>query len=179
MIVTDRLKIVPFGEEHLTARYVGWLNDPEVMKYSEQRHRQHTLESGRAYWQSFIDTPHFFLAVEATATAPSHIGTMTVYVDVPNKVADVGIMIGERDSWGQGFGLEAWQAVCRWLLNDRKIRKITAGTVRKNKAMLAIMERVGMKSDGIRQEERLIDGKPMDVVHMALFNNITNDTNPN
>lgn len=174
MIVTERLRIVPVSEKHLTARYVSWLNDSEVMKYSEQRHRRHTLESCRAHWQSFSGSPHFFLALEATERAPRLIGTMTVYVDEPNKVADVGIMIGERDSWGQGFGLEAWQAVCRWLLNDRKIRKITAGTVEENKAMLAIMKRSGMVPDGMRKKHYLIDGDPVDVIHMALFNN-TND----
>lgn len=173
MIVTERLKIAPFGKERLTARYVGWLNDLEVMQYSEQRHRRHTLETCRAYWESFRDTPHFFLAVETATTSPSHIGTMTVYVDVPNKVADVGIMIGERDSWGQGFGLEAWQAVCRWLLDDRKIRKITAGTALENKAMLAIMKRSGMVPDGVRKKQYLINGKPADIIHMALFNRMT------
>lgn len=169
MIATRRLTIVPFGKAHVTSRYVGWLNDPEVVRYSEQRHKHHTLASCRAYWKSFQGTPNFFWALLTKEVPPTHIGTMTGYVDEANGVADVGILIGERGSWGKGFGLEAWQAVCSWLLDDQGVRKVTAGTVATNKAMIAIMERSGMVADGVRKSHYLVDGKPVDVVHMALF----------
>ena len=41
VIGTTRLQIIPFREEYLTERYVSWLNDPEVVRFSDQRHRQH------------------------------------------------------------------------------------------------------------------------------------------
>ena len=40
-IKTNRLLITPFREEHITDRYLNWLNDPELMLYSEQRHKTH------------------------------------------------------------------------------------------------------------------------------------------
>lgn len=179
-IVTDRLTIVPFGEEHLTERYVAWLNDPEVVRYSEQRHTHHTLKSCRAYWRSFQDTSNFFWALvtrdlpgRQAGSLPGYIGTMTAYRDEANSVADVGILIGERSAWGQGYGFEAWQAICQWLLTIARVRKITAGTVSENKAMLAIMEKAGMVPDGSRKSHTLINEKPVDVVHMALFNKMT------
>src|SRR6059058_2556121 len=113
---TDRLTIVPFGAEHLTERYVGWLNDPEVVRYSEQRHRSHTLESCRAYAASFRDGPNHLWAIVARDPTLGHVGNINAYVDVPNGVADVGILVGERGVWGRGYGLEAWRAVSDWLL---------------------------------------------------------------
>ena len=169
MITTARLHIVPFAEEHLTKRYVAWLNDPEVVKYSEQRHIMHTLESCRTYWKSFQDSPNHFWALETREPA-LHIGTMTAYVDVPNSIADVGILIGERIVWGKGFGFEAWYAVCQWLFTETAVHKITAGTRSDNHAMLAIMKKAGMVPDGIRKAHYVVAGQSVDVIHMALFN---------
>lgn len=168
-IVSARLHVMPFGEEHINARYISWLNDPGVTRYSERRHEKHTISSGRAYWHSFQGTPHRLWAIEVTQPLLGYIGTMTTYIDDVNRVADVGILIGEQSAWGQGFGLEAWQTLCTWLLNDVGIRKITAGTVVDNKAMLAIMEKSGMVPDGVRKAQVLLAGKPTDVIHAAIF----------
>jgi ribosomal-protein-alanine N-acetyltransferase len=166
---TPRLRVLPFGEEHLTERYVGWLNDPEVVRFSEQRHHVHTLESCRAYWRSFAGTPHHFWAVVARDPPLGHLGNLNAYVDDRNGVADVGILIGERAAWGRGFGLEAWTAVVDWLFAVRGVRKVTAGTVAPNRGMLRIMERAGMVEDGRRVRHLLVEGREVDVVHAALF----------
>lgn len=166
---TDRLRIVPFTERHLTDRYVGWLNDPEVVRYSDQRFTEHTLESCHEYWRSFEDTPNHFWAVEAPDEDQPYIGTMTAYVDIHHRVADVGILIGDRDVWGKGYGSEAFGTVARHLLLETDVRKVTAGTVEVNEGMLGIMEKVGMEEDGRRRRQAVVDGTEVDVVHGALF----------
>ncbi|MCX5815848.1 MAG: GNAT family N-acetyltransferase [Proteobacteria bacterium] len=169
IIKTPRLRIIPFSKEYLTPRYTGWLNDPEVMRYSEQRHKSHTLESCRQYWQSFADTPHYFWAVTAIDPNIGHIGNINAYVDEKNSLADIGIMIGEKTAWRKGYGLEAWQAVCSYLLDDVGIRKVTAGTMAANKSMLRIMEKSGMVADGRRIRHYIFNAAEVDVIHAALF----------
>ena len=169
VIMTPRLRIVPFSEEYLTTRYVGWLNDPEVVRYSEQRHRKHTLESCRQYWQSFSGSPNYFWAITAQSEGVRHIGNINAYVDEANSVADVGILVGERAVWGKGYGLEAWKAVCDYLLNEAGVRKVTAGTLATNKGMLSVMERSGMRPDGCRVRQTLMEGVEVDIVYTAIF----------
>lgn len=169
MIETPRLRIVPFAEEHLTERYVGWLRDPEVVRYSSQRFGTHTLESCRAYMESFAGTPNHFWAIVARDPALGHIGNVNAYVSVPDQVADVGILVGERGAWGKGYGGEAWIAVCDHLLRAGGMRKVTAGTLEVNLPMLAVMERAGMVPDGRRARQSLFEGREVDVVHAALF----------
>ncbi len=167
-IKTPRLSIVPFEEAHLTPRYVGWLNDPDVVRYSEQRHHAHTLASCRDYLQSFANTPHCFWAIIAHDPNIGHIGNINAYIDVENGIADVGILIGERAVWGQGYGSEAWQAVCRHLLQDGGLRKITAGTLSVNLGMLNVMRRAGMVEEKQNQQQLMFEGRPTDVVQMSL-----------
>jgi ribosomal-protein-alanine N-acetyltransferase len=169
VIETKRLLIVPFSEEHLTPRYVSWLNDPEVVRYSNQRYRTHTLQSCREYWESFEGTPNYFWAVVARDVQLGHIGNMTAYVNTIHSVADVGILIGEQAVWGRGYGSEAWIAVCDYLLHGLGIRKVTAGTLSIHTAMLAVMRRTGMVEDGRHTRQCLFEGREVDMVHAAFF----------
>ncbi len=169
IIETTHLKIVPFSEEYLTPQYVSWLNNPEVVRFSEQRHRIHTLESCREYMKSFDDTPNYFWAVVAKDSELGHIGNMNAYVDVNNSVADVGILIGEQRAWRKGYGSEAWIAVCRYLLHEANIRKVTVGTLLVNSAMLGVIRRAGMAEDGRRIRHCLFEGSEIDVIYAALY----------
>lgn len=169
VIETPRLRIVPFSAVYLSPRYVGWLNDPAVVRYSEQRHKRHTLESCRQYWQSFQDSPHFFWAITTTDSGLGHIGNINAYIDEFNSTASVGIMIGERTASKKGYGLEAWIAVCNYLLYHICIRKVTAGTLAINKGMLRIMERSGMVADGKWVRHYIVDGEEVDIIFATLF----------
>lgn len=165
---TERLRIVPFGEEHLTERYVSWLNDPEVVRFSQQRFRTHRLESCRSYMESFQNSDDEFWAIVARDPVLGHIGNMTVVRDVRNAIADIAILIGERSIWGRGHAFEAWTAMCEDLFR-RGTRKITAGTLSTNDRMLALMRRAGMIPDGTRRRHEVFEGQEVDIVYMALF----------
>ena len=169
IINTDRLIITPFSEKHITPRYVGWLNDPELMCYSEQRHKIHTLESCTQYWHSFFNTPNILWAIEVKANGFGHIGNINAYIDQNNKVADVGILIGETDVHGYGYGYEAFKSVSEYLFVNIGIRKLTAGTVSVNSSMIRLMQRMKMSEDGVRKRHYLMNKDEVDIIHMALF----------
>lgn len=169
VIETDRLRIEPFCEAHLSARYIAWLNDPDVVRFSEQRHRSHTMESCRAFMRSFEGSPNQFWAIVAHVPQLGHIGNISATIDVPNATADIAIMIGEPSARGLGLGTEAFGAVAAYLFRERAMRKVTAGTMADNKPMLKVMETLNMISDGRRSAQLLLDGEPVDVVYAALF----------
>jgi len=167
-IITERLILEPFSEKYLSEEYVSWLNDPELMKFSENRHRKHSLESCRAYLQSFDNSPNFFWAVLLKENS-EHIGNVNAYINEPNSIADIGILIGKKRYHGQGYASEAWNAVINFLLKNCELRKVTAGTMAGNKPMLKIMHNSGMIEDGIRKRHYLLDGREVDIIHMAKF----------
>jgi [ribosomal protein S5]-alanine N-acetyltransferase len=168
-ILTPKLRLLPLSEKHLTERYVSWLNDPDCTRYSQQRNRVHTLETCRDYMQSFTSGPHFLWAIETLSENPGHIGNINAYVDPSHSVADVGILIGEKNVAGQGLATEAWLGVCDFLLRNANIRKVTAGTLGNNEPMLRLMRRAGMENDGCRISQVLWNEQPVDIVHAALF----------
>jgi RimJ/RimL family protein N-acetyltransferase len=158
-----------FDEKHLTEEYVSWLNNPVVVRFSEQRHKRHDLETCRAYWHSFQGGPHFFWAILERKGAGGHIGNINACVDTPHGVADIGILIGQTSAWGLGYGTEAWRGVCNFLFQEVNVRKVTAGTLSVNKGMIRIMEKLGMENDGRRKRHCLWEGIEVDVLYRAIF----------
>ena len=165
-IVTPRLRIVPFEERHLTDRYVAWLNDPEIVRYSEQRYHRHDRDSCRAYCEGMRRSGNYFSAIEADSN--THIGNISVAVDAANGLADISILL-DKQVWGVGYGLETWSAVMAALLHREGFRKVTGGAVASNRAMIKIMESAGMEPDGRRRAHYIIDGSAVDVVYYAAF----------
>jgi RimJ/RimL family protein N-acetyltransferase len=168
-INTNRLLITSFTERHLSSRYVGWLNDPDVIQFSEQRHKSHNVESCRLYWQSFHNTPNYFWAIEEVKYGYGHIGNINAYVNKIHNIADVGIMIGDKRLWRNNYGLEAWIAVFKFLFRQLNLRKITAGAISVNFAMLNMMKKAGMVPDGIRGKQFIFNDQEVDIVHYAIF----------
>ena len=163
-----KVVVEPFGADDLTETYIGWLNDPVVTRFSNQRFREHDRASCAAYLASFAGTANHFLAIRDRIDGRM-IGTMTVYRALPHGTADVGIMIGDSARWGGGFGQDAWNLVIDWLLRQPDIRKVTAGTLACNKGMVRLMERSGMTLEGVRRAQELVEGEPQDLVLYGKF----------
>jgi RimJ/RimL family protein N-acetyltransferase len=99
----------------------------------------------------------------------TYVGTATASRDTANGTADLGILIGATGLHRQGLGTEAWSLVRDWLFKIG-VRKITAGTMSVNSPMLRIFEKTGMKVEGIRRREFLWNGREVDLVLAAAFN---------
>src|ERR1700752_2403597 len=145
-ISTTRLILRPLLKA--PQRQVAWLRDPDVTKFSEQRHKEHTVSSQLR----FITGHRGPLWGIHLATSDVHIGNIGAEHDVPNSIADIGILIGEKAYWGHGYGLEAWKAVCDFMLdkNQGAVRKLEAGCMKSNEAMLRIIRKTRFVQEGER-----------------------------
>lgn len=161
-ISTANLTLRPLTK--VTSRNLVWLRDPEVVRYSEQRHATHTLSSQLRYINSFTGRSHLWALI--MVENGEHIGNLSAVHDAPNDVTDVGVMVGETKHWGKGLAREAWRAACAWLLDPGcgKVRKLEAGCARSNVAMMKIIQGSGFKQEGERLNHLLIDGNPTGMV---------------
>ena len=157
-------RIVPFEERHLTQRYVGWLNDPKIVRFSEQRHRTHDESSCRSYFLSMQNNASLFLAIEMRDPDIGHVGNLSVAIDHANQSADLSIMVGEKAVWGSGVASQAWAAMVDALLGQFALRRVTAGTMSVNLAMIKLMERSDMQIDAIRPRHFLWEAQEVDLV---------------
>lgn len=143
---------------------LAWLRDPEVTKYSNQRHEAHTVSTQLRYVTSFVGRSHLW-GIYLIETG-QHVGNISAVHDEPNNIANVGIMIGEPKCWGTGIGKEAWQPVCAWLLDEHcgGMRKIEAGCMKNNLAMVKIIRGSGFKQEGEVLNHFLFGGNPISMM---------------
>lgn len=151
--------LVDYCDTPVLQEVVGWLNNPHVVKFSELRHKRHTVISQEAYLLLLLGKDLYL----GLWHEDQLIGTMTAYLDEPNETTNVGILIGDQSKWGHGFGLEAWKAVCDHLLGNG-YRKIEAGCMSCNRAMMSICSDYGMMEEGRLEDHFLYHGVPMDMV---------------
>ena len=159
-----RVDLRSFTPENLTEGYLGWLLDPQLMRFSNQRFHAHNMDTCRAYLESFSNSDNLFIAIYYEG---AFIGTMTAYRSLAHGTADIGLLIG-GGMQGQGLGKDAWATLTAYLLATGA-RKVTGGTLRCNTAMLSIMQACGMKPDGVRIAQEMIDGVAHDMLHFARF----------
>ena len=165
---TDLVSLRLFTLDDINEQYIGWLNDKEVVKYSNQKFIKHTKESCINFFDSFKNSQSLFFAIENKLSSDV-IGTLTIHCNHFHNTADVGILLGNKEYWGKGYAKQAWCSVVDLLSNVIHIRKVTAGTLACNLSMIGLMKASNMTFDCMRSGQELVDGQPMDIVYYARF----------
>lgn len=166
----ERLRLRPLRESDVNPRYLGWLRDREVTRYLEVAHHppQDAVEL-RAYVARFLATDDEIYAIEERGSG-LHIGNVTLNnVDQIHRSADTGLLIGERDRWGQGLASEAWSLVIDHGFRHLGLRKLIAAVCEGNVASLKALERLGFAIEGRLKGECMIDGTEVDRLRLGLF----------
>jgi ribosomal-protein-alanine N-acetyltransferase len=139
-----------------------WLNDKRLMRYSEQRFLVHDGDGQRDFIGAFED-PDFYLGIRVENDL---VGTLTITTDTNNGVAELGILIGAEHG-GRGYGLVAWDEAILTAFNALDVRKVEAGCMSDNDAMMTICQKSGMLVEGWRNNHfKLDDGS---FSHMVLW----------
>lgn len=166
----SQIRVVSFQERHLTQVYVDWLNDIEIVRFSEQRHHYHTLESCTEYFNQQQDGNDLFLAIEALEESnQKHLGNIGVTIDKVNRYADISILIGEKNYWGKGIALLAIKGMINYLKEEENINLFTCGTMSCNIGMIKVMEKLGMEPKTTIPNRFIIDGDYHHLIQGCLF----------
>ena len=86
------------------------------------------------------------------------------------RVAVVGIMIGDKDYWGKGYGTDAMRVLMKFIFEDMNIHKIRLSTFSFNSRAKRCYEKCGFQVEGILKDEIFKDGKYYDEIIMSAFN---------
>ncbi|MDE2427265.1 MAG: GNAT family N-acetyltransferase [Burkholderiales bacterium] len=168
-IVVGDFIIKKFRTELIAQKYIDWLNDPVLMKYSEQRHSLHDDQSCLAYYNSMQTESTLFLSIESVKTM-AHIGNISVSFDFNNSNADLSILLGDANFHKKGVAKICWSAVINAIFRVYGIRRITAGTMKANKSMVNLMLASGMHIDSERPKHFLLNGDEVPLVTSAIYN---------
>lgn len=90
-------------------------------------------------------------------------------IDIRHRTAEVGIMIGEADARGKGYGTEATRLICDFGFNGLGLHSISLMTFEWNIAGQKAYEKAGFKEFGRRRESRWFNGRYWDDIWYDLL----------
>lgn len=159
----ERLYLRDVRPEDVTERYRAWMNDPDVNRYLESRFTTHTLESLRAFVEERRRDPStLFLAMIRKDTG-QHIGNIKLGpIDLHHEVAEIGLVVGERSAWGQGFATDAIAALSRYAFETLRLRRLTAGCYAPNMGSVRAFEKAGYQREGLKRQHYACEGGHVD-----------------
>ena len=127
-----------------------WRSDPEMARYDASRPVQVPFEDYRRNWAfdyRFTDMPGRSFAIEDENGR--HIGNVMYYnIDKARGEAEIGISIGEREFWSQGYGSDALAAMARHLFEATALNRLYLHTLDWNERAQRGFRKAGFSSRG-------------------------------
>lgn len=151
--------------------YYNWMNDNEVIKYLESRFYPQSREKIEEYVRSINNDPnHIFLAI-IEKKSNTHIGNIKLgSINWFHRLADVGLIIGEKTAWGKGYATEAIRLVTEYAFRKLNLHKLSAGCYEENIGSEKAFKKNGYIVEGIRKKHCFYAGKYTDVILMGIIN---------
>jgi ribosomal-protein-alanine N-acetyltransferase len=165
---TRRLLLRTLTSDDATGRYLGWMRDPDTTRYLEARLVEHTHESLRDYIEtSNADPAELLLGI--CRPDGEHIGNIKVGpIDSYHRRAAVGLLIGQREHWGQGYATEAIIAVTAHAFSAMGLEKLYAGCYASNVGSARAFHNAGWTEEGRSEGDRLLDGRREDSIALGV-----------
>jgi [ribosomal protein S5]-alanine N-acetyltransferase len=166
----SRVYLRPLERDDLNARYLSWLNDPEVTRYLEVGTFPTTVRDLEKFYDEVTGSRNQVILAVVDKKSAQHIGNVKLGpIHWIHRCATFGIMIGDKKFWGKGAGLEATTLMVDYGFDRLNLRRIDLGVFSDHDAAVRCYEKAGFKVEGRMRESLFRNGKYVDRLWMALL----------
>ncbi len=79
------------------------------------------------------------------------------------------MIIGDKNSWGQGYGSDALRCVLHWLFNELNVYRVEIEIFAFNERALKFFKKIGFKQEGIHRKAHFSEGQYHDIISLGLL----------
>ena len=153
-------------------KFVTWINDPEVTagltlflpmsSVDEEKWFEHAMQRPQDEKPLVIDMKD--------GTDWRLIGNSSFFeFDWVARSAEVGIMIGDKTTWNQGYGSEVMRLLLRHGFGSLNLNRIYLRVYAENKRAIRTYEKVGFVHEGRMRQAVYKNGCYSDVLYMSVL----------
>lgn len=167
----SKYTLVPFNYDHITDRYIEWLNSPKINQYLEVRLVHQTRATVQRYVQFFVDNPNDYMWAIILNETNETIGTVALRgINFFHGTGELGLLIGEPECWGQNASEESLKLVIEFSFTVLGLRRLGAGTYAPNLGMNFTFKKLKFNLEGkLKQTYFLEPGKYADGYRWGLL----------
>jgi diamine N-acetyltransferase len=164
----ERVALGPLRRE-LVPLYQRWINDFDIMRTFGVPMPVSLEQAERWYDEALRDErTHRFTVYEREPLRP--IGKAGLYhIDFRNRRAEFGILIGEAEAHGKGYGAEVTRLLLDYGFTTLGLHNIFLEVASYNHAGIRAYQKAGFKEIGRRREAYLMEGRWYDKVYMDIL----------
>ena len=166
-IIGERIKLRKMQRDDIPNR-VKWFNDPDVNKTLLL---EGSFDLEKTYeWFDRVSKDDSRVDFVIENQQGKSIGfTSLVNIDRNEATAECFCIIGDKESWGKGFGTEIHRVLIDWGFKNLGINKVWADIKAENIAIIKVIGRLGFKTES--NEEKLIGANKINVIRISVLRN--------
>jgi diamine N-acetyltransferase len=150
-------------------RFVKWFNDPEVRRHLAM-YRPLSMAQEEKWFerQAELDPADHVFAIETQEGV--HIGNVGLHaINWKDRGAELGIVIGEKDYWGQGYGTDAIMTVLGYAFGELNLHRVFLRVNADNPRGIRCYEKCGFRHEGTSRDAVFTDNKYKDQHIMSIL----------
>jgi len=152
--------------------FVGWLNDPEV-RQGLMIYLPLSLAKEDQWFEEMLKRPqeeHPLVIEIKEQDEWIPIGNCGIFdIDWRVRSAEVGIVIGEKDYWNQGYGTQAMRLLLKHGIKTLNLNRIFLKVFNNNPRAVRTYEKAGFAQEGCMRQAHYHDGQYFDMILMSVL----------
>ncbi|MBI5841000.1 MAG: GNAT family N-acetyltransferase [Chloroflexi bacterium] len=160
------------AEREDVKHYYAWVNDPEVTHGLSLYLPMSNVEEEHWFERSLQRDPNEKpLAIEVRdGDGWKLIGNCGVFgIEWVNSSGELGIMIGDKSAWNQGYGTEAMTLLLRHCFQTLNLNRVCLKVYADNPRAIRAYEKAGFVEEGRMREAVFKHGKYDDIILMSVL----------
>lgn len=161
----ERVGLGPLRADLVTT-YQRWMNDLQITRTLAAPSVPMTTEREQQWVDSMLTASEPNFTVYRLEDMRPIGNTGFHMIDVANDTCFFGIMIGERDAWGQGYGTETTRLMLQYAFDVLGYQNVTLTVHANNPAGIRAYEKAGFKYAGVRRNAIRVGRRRIDEIMM-------------
>ena len=171
MIFGDRIRLRAPEREDIP-RFVNWLNDPEI-RHGLLLYLPMSIAEEENWFDQMLERPavEHPLVIEIKKEHDWYaVGNCGVHnIDWRCRSAEVGIFIGEKQIWNQGYGTETMRLLLKHGFETMNLNRISLDVYANNLNAIRSYEKAGFILEGRKRQAMYLDGDYVDILLMSVL----------
>jgi diamine N-acetyltransferase len=146
-----------------------WINDPDV-RATLLMYRPINQQFEEGFIGTIYKSEHDLALGISLPRSDRLIGVVGLHqIDFKNSHAQFGMLIGEKQEWGKGYGTEATSLMVAYAFGTLNLNRVWLHVYSDNSRGIRAYERVGFQREGLLRQENYRDGRYGDTIAMAIL----------
>lgn len=148
-----------------------WANDPDLQELLEGRYFPTPLNFHRDWFYNLKNEPtRKRFAVDVTGLGIIGLSSL-VDIDYKNGHAHHGLMLGDKDIRGKGYGKDAVMTTMRYAFDELRLERLNGSRIESNVASEVFYNKLGWKDEGRRTHYYYRNGRFYDQIISRILKN--------